>query len=41
MSSNRIGSMPNYLSMKNIVSSGGLAADCFFDGTGVQMEDLR
>ena len=36
-----IGSMPSDLSMKNTVSSGGFAADCFFDLTGVQTEVLR
>ena len=35
ISSVRMGSMPSDLSMKNTVSSGGFAADCFFDGTGV------
>jgi hypothetical protein len=37
----RTGSMPSDLSMKNTVPSGGFAADCFFDGTGLQIEVLR
>ena len=37
-SSVRIGSMPSDLSMKNTVSSGGFAADGFFDFTGAQTE---
>jgi len=35
------GSMPSDLSMKNTVSSGGFAADGFFDLTGVQAEVVR
>lgn len=36
----RMGSMPSDLSMKKTVPSGGFAADCFFDGTGIQAEVL-
>src|SRR5690348_7942777 len=40
-SSVRVGSMPSDLSMKNTVSSGGFAADGFFDFTGAQTEVVR
>ncbi len=33
-----IGSTPKERSMKKTVPSGGLATDCFFDGTGLQLE---
>jgi hypothetical protein len=41
MSAVRMGSTPSDLSMKNTVSSGGFAADGFFDRTDLQTEGVR